>query len=142
MASSFTSTRRVEFFETDMAGIVHFANFYRWMEQVEHDFFRSLGLTIVRHQSDGSTIGWPRVMAQCRFESPARYEDILDVRLTVQRVGVKSITYDVTIHNGERLVARGSMKTVCCIVRPGQPMQSLEIPDEYRSKIDEYKETV
>lgn len=141
MASSFETTRRVEFCETDMAGIVHFANFYRWMEQVEHDFFRSLGLTIVKHLPDGSTIGWPRVTAQCRFESPARYEDVLTVRLTVQRIGVKSITYDVVITNGDRTIARGSMKTVCCIVRPGQPMQSLEIPDEYRSRIDEDRES-
>ena len=138
MASCFESTRRVEFCETDMAGIVHFANFYRWMEQVEHDFFRSLGLSIVRHLSDGSTIGWPRVTAQCRFESPARYEDVLTVRLTVQRIGVKSITYDVTIRNGDRTVARGSMKTVCCIVHPGKPMLSQEIPEEYRSKIQEH----
>ena len=32
---------------TDMAGIVHFSNFYKWMEQCEHEFFRSLGLSIV-----------------------------------------------------------------------------------------------
>ena len=138
MASFFETTRRVEFCETDMAGIVHFANFYRWMEQVEHDFFRSLGLSIVSHLPDGSTIGWPRVTANCRFESPARYEDVLTVRLTVQRIGVKSITYDVTIRNGDRSVARGSMKTVCCIVRSGLPMESLEIPEEYRAKIQEH----
>ena len=140
MASFFETTRRVEFCETDMAGIVHFANFYRWMEQVEHDFFRSLGLSIVRHLPDGSTIGWPRVTANCRFESPARYEDILTLRLTVQRLGVKSITYDVSIRNGDRSVARGSMKTVCCIVRSGLPMESQEIPEEYRSMIQEHHE--
>jgi len=140
MASFFETTRRVEFCETDMAGIVHFANFYRWMEQVEHDFFRSLGLSIVRHLPDGSTIGWPRVTANCRFESPARYEDILTLRLTVSRLGVKSITYDVAIRNGDRSVARGSMKTVCCVVRPGLPMESLEIPEEYRSMIQEHRE--
>ena len=41
--STFITHRRVEFSDTDMAGIVHFANFYRYMEQAEHDFFRSLG---------------------------------------------------------------------------------------------------
>ena len=57
MASSFQTHRRVEFCETDMAGIVHFSNFYKWMEQAEHEFFRSLGLSIVHHLPDGSTIG-------------------------------------------------------------------------------------
>jgi len=138
MASSYQMTRRVEFCETDMAGIVHFSNFYKWMEQVEHAFFRSQEVSIVRHLPDGSTIGWPRVSAQCRFESPARYEDVLSVTLTVQRIGVKSLTFDVTFRNGERTIARGTMKTVCCIVRPGQALESLEIPEEYRSKFEEH----
>ncbi len=127
------------FCETDMAGIVHFSNFYRWMEQVEHDFFRSLGLTIVNQQPDGSVLGWPRVSCQCRFESPARYEDVLNVRLTVQRIGVKSLTYDVTFDIDGRPVARGTMKTVCCRVAHGdEGLTSVEIPNEYRSKIEEY----
>ena len=138
MASSYRTSRRVEFCETDMAGIAHFSNFYKWMEQAEHDFFRSLGLTIVSHQPDGTTIGWPRVSAQCRFDSPVRYEEILDVVLTVQRIGVKSLTYDVTFAVGDRSVARGSIKTVCCFIRPGQPLTSIEIPETYRTKIEEH----
>lgn len=138
MASSFETSRRVEFCETDMAGIVHFSNFYRWMEQTEHEFFRSLGLTIVNAQPDGATIGWPRVSGQCRFESPARYEDIVDIRLTVQRIGVKSLTYDVAFSIEGRSVARGTMKTVCCMIRHGGPLTSIEIPDEYLSRIEEY----
>lgn len=140
MTSFFETQRRVEFCETDMAGIVHFSNFYKWMEQTEHEFFRSLGLTIVKHCPDGSTIGWPRVSANCRFESPARYEDLLRIRLFVQRIGVKSITYDVHFTIGDRAVARGSMKTVCCIVAPGQPLTSLEIPDEYLAVISEHSD--
>lgn len=138
MASFLERTRRVEFVETDMAGIVHFSSFYIWMEQIEHEFFRSQGLSIVRHLEDGSTIGWPRVSAQCRFESPARYEDILTVRLTVQRIGVKSLTFDVVFRNGERVIARGSVKTVCCIVRPGHGLESIEIPSEYRARFEEH----
>ena len=44
MAHEFKLTRRIEFFETDLAGIVHFSNFYRMMESTEHAFFRSLQL--------------------------------------------------------------------------------------------------
>lgn len=140
MASSFQVTRRVEFCETDMAGIVHFSNFYKWMEQAEHDFFRSLGLTIVNHQSDGTTYGWPRVSCQCRFEAPVRYEDLITVNLFVQRIGVKSLTYDARFDVGSKVVARGTMKTVCCIVRPGGPLESIAIPDEYTSVLDEFSE--
>ena len=101
MTSCFETTRRVEFCETDMAGIVHFSNFYRWMEQAEHAYFRSLDLTIVNHQPNGQTFGWPRVSCSCRFEAPARYNDILTVKLYVQRIGVKSLTFEVHIFNGD-----------------------------------------
>ena len=130
-------TRVIEFCETDMAGIAHFSNFYCWMEQAEHAFFRSLGLTIANHQDDGTTIGFPRVSASCRFVSPACFEDELMVLLQVRRVGVKSLTYDTTFSIGDRLVARGSLKTVCCRFRPGESLQSIMIPKEYLSKIDE-----
>ena len=138
MASSFQTTRRIQFCETDMAGIVHFSNFYRWMEQAEHDFFRSLGLTIVNHQPDGSILGWPRVSASCRFEAPAKYEDILDIKLTVQRIGVKSLTYDVHFSIEGRTIANGTMKTVCCAVERDRKLRSIEIPREYTTKLSEH----
>lgn len=142
MASSFETTRRVEFCETDMAGIVHFSNFYRWMEQIEHEFFRSLNLTIVNHQPDGRTFGWPRVSCSCRFEAPARYNDVLTVRLYVQRIGVKSLTYEVQIFKGEQRLSKGTMKTVCCVVQDGKPLQSVPIPQEYLDQITEYDQPI
>ena len=138
MPSEFIYRRRVEFCETDLAGIVHFANFYRYMEQAEHAFLHSLGLSIIDHMPDGSTIGWPRVSAKCRFEAPAHYYDELEVRLRVARKGVKSLTYEVEIHRGKTRLATGEMKTVCCTVRPGKPLQSIELPAKYAELIEEY----
>ena len=138
MASSFSMTRVIEFCETDMAGIAHFSNFYRWMEQAEHAFFRSLDLTIANHQDDGTTIGFPRVSASCRFISPAHFEDELIVRLQVQRVGVKSLTYDMVFLIGDRLVAKGMLKTVCCRFRSGESLEAIMIPKHYLSKIEEH----
>jgi len=43
MPASFRTTRRVEFGDTDMAGIVHFARFFCFMESAEHEMLRSLG---------------------------------------------------------------------------------------------------
>ncbi len=67
-----------------MAGIVHFANFYRYMEEAEHAFFRSLGRSISEPQPDGSTIGWPRVSATCSFKAPVYYDDEIEIRLLVE----------------------------------------------------------
>ena len=112
---AFTTQRRVEFADTDMAGIVHFANFYRWMEEAEHEYFRSLGLAILERQSDGSYIGWPRVSAACHFEAPAQHEDLLEIHFDVERIGFKSLTFYVEFHSRGRRLAHGRMKIACCI---------------------------
>ena len=135
--SEFITQRRVEFANTDMAGIVHFANFYRWMEEAEHEYFRSLGLTIMKKQPDGSYIGWPRVSASCHFEAPAYHEDLLEIRLRVERIGVKSLTFYVEFHCNGRRLAHGRMKTACCLCGLESGLKSIEIPADYRDVIVE-----
>ena len=137
MTAQFITTRRVEFADTDMAGIIHFANYYRYMEEAEHAWFRSLGLSIMQSQLDGSVIGWPRVSASCSFEAPAYFEDALEVRLNVVRKGVKSLNYEIEFWRGETRLAHGKLKTVCCVCRRGEPLESIVIPAEYSDKLVE-----
>ena len=75
MAYEFKAIRRVEFADTDMAGIMHYSNFFRFMETAEHAFFRSLGLSIFPRRSD-PPVGWPRVHAECDFKRPLAFEDV------------------------------------------------------------------
>src|ERR1700737_3007715 len=88
----FHTTRRIEFADTDMAGIVHFANFFRFMEAAEQEFLRSRGLSVALDW-EGQAIGFPRVSASCDYLKPARFEDVLEVALRVHKVGHKSVTY-------------------------------------------------
>ena len=136
MAWKYLHRRRVEFAETDMAGILHFACFYIYMEQAEHAFLRSLGLSVVTPDGDG-TIGWPRVSASCSFYAPAFFEDVLDVRLLVERKGVKSLTFGFQFVRDSERLAKGRLKTCCCRVRPGQPMQSIPLPPAFDERIQE-----
>jgi acyl-CoA thioester hydrolase len=119
-----------------MAGIVHFANFYRYMEEAEHEFLRSLGLSVIANQPDGSVLGWPRVRASCSFEAPAYYDDLLTIDLVVARVGVKSLVIEYTFRRGETVLARGEMKTVCCTFSRGGKFSSIEIPPAIRAKLE------
>ena len=137
VTAQFSLQRRVQFAETDMAGIVHFANFYRYMEECEHAYFRSLGLSIMSTAPDGTVVGWPRVRCSCSYEAPARFDDLLEIRLNVSRKGVKSLTLEFEFWRDETRLARGTMKTVCCFFGHDRPMQSIEIPPEYDSKIRE-----
>ncbi len=129
--------RRVQFAETDMAGIVHFSNYYRYMEEAEHSYLRSIGLSVMMDLPDGTVIGWPRVRTSCVYEAPARYEDEIDIHVNVSRKGVKSLTFDFEFWRGETRLARGTLKTVCCIVAHNPALVSIEIPPDIDAKIIE-----
>ena len=136
MASQYRTTRRVEFAETDMAGIVHFAQFFRYMEMTEHEFFRSLGLS-VHGEIDGRTISWPRVRAECSYRSPATFEDELDIHLVVREKSSRTITYDFRFFCREKLIALGPVTTVSATIDPltGR-ISSVPIPQCIDAKIE------
>lgn len=136
MTSLFSTSRRVEFAETDMAGIVHFANFFRYLEEAEHEFFRSLGSGILHQENDGTILSWPRVEAACRFESPAFYEDLLQIRLTELNIGRASLTMRWEIFREETRLCTGTLKTVFCRIEPGQQPIAEEIPPGIRGQLE------
>lgn len=138
----FLTRRRVEFCDTDMAGIVHFANFFRYMEQAEHELFRSLGLKIAGTLPDGTEYGWPRVSATCSFESPARYDDEIEIQITITRRADRSLSTSYEFYCTGKLLARGEMKTVFCVFPNGGPMQSARMPAEIAAKLDAAMESL
>ena len=138
MPFEFKLTRRVEFAETDMAGIVHFANFYRMMEVTEHAFFRSLGFSIHGHDPV-STTGWPRVSARCDFRAPLRFEDEVEIHLLVAEVRTRSIRYVFVfrkVADGTE-VARGEVVAVCASVEKATAklLSAVPIPEAVRAAI-------
>jgi YbgC/YbaW family acyl-CoA thioester hydrolase len=135
--AQFVYQHRVQFSETDMAGIVHFANFFRWMEEAEHEYFRTLGLRIVEPLTDGTTLGWPRVSASCNYQSPVRYDALVEVRLDVERLGGRSITYIIEFWDGEVRLASGRMKSACCVCHPDGSLTSVDIPERFLAQIRE-----
>ena len=139
MAYKFQTQRKIEFSDTDMAGIVHFSRYYVFMETAEHEFFNSIGTSIVS-TIDGNKISWPRLTASFDFYSPMRFEDIIDIQLLVVKKGTKSITYQCILKKGDELVARGKMAAVCCTCNPGEAMKAVAIPEQIASLIEEAPE--
>jgi acyl-CoA thioester hydrolase len=125
---TYQTTRRVEFRDTDAAGIMHFSAFFNYMEQVEHEFLRHLGLSVITRDEEG-TISWPRVSASCDYRGAVQFEDILDVEVQVVRQGEKSVTYAFAFSHGKRPVAQGQLTTVCCRLDAKAPPRSIPIPD-------------
>lgn len=136
-ATQFVHHRRVAFSDTDMAGIMHFANYYRYMEETEHAYFRSLGLGIMHTREDGVVVGWPRVSCQCSYEAPAMYDDVLEIHLDVERIGVRSLTFQLEFYKQGKRIAKGRMKTACCLCYADHSLESVDIPASYLDVIKE-----
>ncbi len=138
MADRFQTLRRVEFCETDAAGIVHFSSFLCYMEQAEHQFLRHIGSSVVQPLEDGWHISWPRVHVECDYRGAAKFEDELQITVQVLNLGNKSVTYVFEFNCGEQLIAHGKIVAVCCRVKPGEPLQSQAIPIELVAKLTGY----
>jgi len=137
MPYEFKLTRRVEFAETDMAGIVHFSNYFRMMEAAEHAFFRSLGFSIHGH-ANGTTTGWPRVSASCDYRAPLRFEEEVEIHLLVAEVRSRSIRYQFIFRKGPDgvEVARGQVAAVCATVdKTTGKLAPVQIPESIRALI-------
>ena len=132
MESQFRYARRVQFGETDMAGIVHFSWMFRYMEEAEHAAWRAAGLSIA--EKDGE-LGWPRVAASFEFRSPLRFEDEFEVVVRLVEVGTRSLHYEHTITKGQVLIGTGRIKTVCTRTNADGSMRAAEIPAEVIGKL-------
>ena len=125
MPSEHRLRRRVQFYETDLAGIVHFSWFFRYMEEAEHALWREAGLSIAKA---GEETGYPRLAAQCEFHAPLRFEDEFEVWIRVAAVKRRTMRYSFLITLGETRIATGATTIACVSKRPGEAMKAIDIP--------------
>lgn len=134
----FATERLVEFCDTDTAGIAHFSAFVCYMEQAEHAFWRHLGTSVVRKLSEGGHLSWPRVRVECDFRGTAKFEDVLQISVSLLKLGSKSVTFGFTFSRDGECIAEGKLVTVCCRVEQGKKLESMQIPQELRGKLTPY----
>ncbi len=139
MPSPFAITRRVEFHETDAAGLMHFSNFYRWMEVCEHEWFRTLGLAMMSTTPEGVRLGWPRREAACSFLRPLRCGDVVRITSTVKETGPSHVTYAFVFEKDRAgrwtEVARGQMSTVHVSQDSAGRMEAVPMPEKTRAAL-------
>jgi acyl-CoA thioester hydrolase len=134
MSQPFVTRRRVEFGDTDMAGIVHFSNFFRYMEAAETDFLHARGLS-VSWTDDGQKYGFPRVSVGCDFKRPAKFEDVLEIEVTLEEIGTKSVKYRFDFRRDGQDIAVGRITAVFCRHTAASGIASIEIPEGVRQKL-------
>jgi acyl-CoA thioesterase FadM len=105
------------------------------METAEHELLRSLGME-VHTIWEGYTIGWPRISVHCDFRSPARFGDLVDIHLWVERRGATSVGYRFRLETTGRLLAEGAVAAVCCRLDDPAGLRPVPIPAPLAAGID------
>lgn len=127
----FRLTRRVQFYETDAAGIVHFSWYPRYMEEAEHAMWRAAGLSI--HEA-GAEHGWPRVAITFDYAAPLRFEDVFDITIRVAELGARSLRYTCELTRSETRIGSGSMTIVCVTHGTDGQVRSAPLPASVTSR--------
>jgi acyl-CoA thioester hydrolase len=132
-----TTEVRVRYAETDQMGIVYYANYLVWFELGRVEMLRSLGLAYSQLEKEHECI-LPVVSAQCRYRSPARYDDeiLIETRPAMLRGSVLKFAYKIyrkpTQEGSEReLLAEGDTVHVVC----DDHLQRKPLPERYEAAL-------
>jgi len=133
--ATFKTSFRVSWADTDAAQVVHFFNYFKFFEKVEEEFYRHLGVNIDNITNMG--IWFPRVEAFCQFKKPAKFNDLLEIELTIEEIMEKSVKYGFKILNKESavLLANGHVTIVAANKQTGKATQ---IPLEFAEKLENF----
>ena len=129
--SEYRLHRRVQFYELDPAGIVHFSWFFRYMEEAEHALWREAGLSIA---PPGAEVAFPRVSAAFDYHQPLRFEEEFEVHIRVAAIAQKTIRYACLVTRAGARIATGTLTIACVSRRPNEPMKAVPIPVEIASR--------
>jgi acyl-CoA thioester hydrolase len=129
--SEFHYHRRVQFPETDATGIVHFTNFFKYVEEAEHAMWRAAGLSVA---PPDSTIGWPRVAASFEFRKALRFEDEFDIHLQIAEKTRKTLRYQAVLRKEGETIAVGSITIICVRRASGEALKATDMPSDIAAR--------
>jgi YbgC/YbaW family acyl-CoA thioester hydrolase len=137
--NSFKTSLRVTWADTDAAQVVHFSRFFVYVERAEEEFYRSLGFSFTDLRKKGFWL--PRVEAFCQYRKPARFDDMVEVELTVEELKEKSVKLGFNISNKEKveLLATGYLVVVTADRNTGK---ATPIPKEIVDKLKPFSKQI
>lgn len=136
MAYELKTSRRVEFAETDCAGIAHFSVYFRYFEEAEHAFLRSLGLSVHAPLDDGHVLGFPRLAVRCEYSRSLRFEDVVQIHVWVSRKTRRILEYSCIFSRDGEEVARAHTSVIACRVREGLSIEPTSLPESFDRLIE------
>lgn len=109
---------RVYYEDTDLAGIVYYANYLKFIERGRSEWLRDLGVDQVTMKADGLVFAVSRVEAD--YLSPARFDDLLVVETRLIRATPARIVMAQEVRRDDRALFRAEV-TVACVAENGRP---------------------
>lgn len=124
-------TFRVIYGDTDMMGVVYYANYLRYFEAGRTELLRALGVSYRELETAG--YGLPAVNASVQYKAPARYDDELTLETSIAEVGFGSvkIAYKLVRSEDQKLLTTG--ETTHAFVGPSGKIT--RFPEDLRKKI-------
>ena len=133
--NTFTISRDIRFSDSDPAGIVFYAEFFRMFNDLFEDWLvKRLGIDFA-DQFQNEQRMFPLVHVEVDFKEARRMGQKMDLSLILTKLGRSSICYDIVGHDDGLEILRGSFVT--CIASK-KSMSTIEIPAEFRSAMEEY----
>ncbi len=115
--------------DTDMAGIVYYANYLRYIERARSTIVEDMGVDQNAMRAEGLVFAVSRVEAD--YIGAARLGDRLDVVTTHQAASPVRWTFDQAVRRGDDLIFRAHVVAVC-MTTTGKPVR---LPAEIRAMI-------
>lgn len=125
---TFVSRQLVRFAHVDGAGIVFYPRYFEMLNAAVEDYFAHLGVSFAAMHGE-RRLGVPTVKLETEFVSPSRLGDLLDFRLTVERVGRRSATFALAVCCDDVVRFRGALVLVCMDL---DAQRSVDWPDDMR----------
>ena len=97
MAHSCETRLRVRYAETDKMGVVYYANYLVWMEVGRTDYCKSIGFNYRDMENDDANMAVADV--SCRYIAPARYDDEILIRTSLEKLNRRLVTFAYWISN-------------------------------------------
>ena len=118
---------------------MHFSRYFVFFERTEEEFYRSIGLSFKNLRD--KELWLPRVEAFCQYKKPARFEDVLEIELTVEELREKSakLAFTVTKEGTTELLATGYFVVVAADKNIGRATQ---IPKEFADKLKPFAKQI
>ncbi len=128
----FSMSHRVRLSETDALGIVYYGQYFTYFDVSRLELLRKIG---INHSFlKKRRLGFVAAEAQCRYHSSAKFDDVLTLGVSIERIGRSSVVYSHRIKKGRTTVAEGRVTDV--MVRSDR--RPVRMAADIRSRLSRY----